>query len=154
MRSETWTMSDLVEAICRAIAVVEGFYQPGSVPRRFNNPGDIFPWPGCKLPVDKKSGVIVFPTVADGWTQLRAQVRKNIGRNLTLFEFFAGQRDEKGNLLPGGYAGYCPAPPKKNPTKATKGNNPLKYAQDVGRAIGLAIDVRLFDVIGGMRRVS
>lgn len=138
---DVWTMEDLVDALAGAIARQEGFYVAGSKAQRNHNPGNLRPWPGCRLAV--ADGMIRFASDADGWRQLRAQVRKNIGRDLTLAEFFGGQRDESGAVIPGGYYGYAPAADK---------NDPSGYARTVGRAVGLATDVPLMEVLGDRRR--
>ena len=56
---------DRVQRIAEAIALAEGFYAPGSLPQRRNNPGDI-----------KVNGVIAtYESEADGWEALRNQIR-------------------------------------------------------------------------------
>ena len=54
-----------VELVAKAIAVAEGFYVEGSVPQRYNNPGDI---------EDQSGKKIVYPTVAFGWQSLYRQI--------------------------------------------------------------------------------
>ena len=95
-----------------AMATMEGFYKPGSMAQRNNNPGNIRPWKNCPFPV--VDNMIVFPTASRGWAQLHAQIRKNIQRGLTCYEFFGGK--------PGVYAGYAPAADK---------NDPKRYAEYV-----------------------
>lgn len=104
----------------------EGFYVPGSPAQRNRNPGNIRPWPKCKLPT--ANGFIVFPSVEAGWEQLRRQIRLNIRRGLTCREFFAGQRDADGKVVPGGYAGYAPA---------ADHNRPNEYAAFVAASVGI-----------------
>lgn len=82
------------------------------------NPGALR-WPG--LPT--LNGLAVFPSVTSGWVALGQQIRTNIwGRDekdpyplrrehpMNLWEFFGGQRDKKGKLLPGGYPGFLAKP--------------------------------------------
>ena len=131
--------NDFVDRFSRAIATEEGFYRAGSKPQILNNPGDIRPWQDCTLPV--KYGLIQFPTMDAGWKQLKAQIYKNIERNLTCFEFFAGQRDEKGEVIPGGYYGYAPA---------KDGNDPKGYSEFVARTLDIPVDVKLPEVIASL----
>lgn len=56
--------------IARAIARAEGFYSPGSLPARANNPGDL-ELPGVKPAIEGKT---VFPSVVSGWNHLLAQI--------------------------------------------------------------------------------
>jgi hypothetical protein len=64
--------------------------------------------------------------MTDGWNALYSQIQTNIGRGLTLNEFFAGK--------PGVYAGYAPS---------ADSNSPLAYAQRVGSDAGIPVDVPL-----------
>lgn len=117
---------DFVERFARAMARQEGYYVTGSPAQRNRNPGNIRPWRGCKLPT--ANNLIVFPSVDAGWEQLRRQIRLNIRRGLTTREFFAGQRDKDGKVIPGGYAGYAPA---------ADGNKPIEYAAFVAASVGI-----------------
>src|SRR5688572_30319331 len=51
----------------QAIARAEGFYVPGSIPQRANNPGNIkvLGWTGPRL-----ADIPVFDSVEQGWTAL------------------------------------------------------------------------------------
>ncbi len=51
--------------IAHAIAVAEGYFAPGSLPLRYNNPGDIEDATGSK---------IQFPTAEAGWARLYHQI--------------------------------------------------------------------------------
>jgi hypothetical protein len=117
---------DAVPSIVRAIAAMEGFYKPGSLASRNNNPGNLRSW--GSLPV--KDGYVVFPNVEKGWEALRRQTRKNIDRGLTLEEFFSGK--------PGVYPGYAPS---------ADGNQPMGYARFVASASGvpLGVPIRQFE---------
>ncbi|MFN3324296.1 MAG: hypothetical protein ACK5AZ_12425 [Bryobacteraceae bacterium] len=109
-------MNPLVDAIAHAIATMEGFYVPGSLAQRNNNPGNLRNW--GSLPTN--SGYAVFPTVEQGWAALKRQVKLNIGRGLNLYEFFGGK--------PGTYAGYAPA---------ADNNRPNQYAEFVAGRVGI-----------------
>lgn len=115
-------MNDLVDKIAAAIARFEGFYVPNSRAQRNNNPGNLRRWGNTPV-VD---GFASFPTLEAGWAALRRQVEINIGRGLTLNEFFAGK--------PGVYAGYAPA---------SDNNHPINYARFVGGKAGVPVDIPL-----------
>jgi hypothetical protein len=94
----------LTDSIAQAIAQMEGFNTAGSIAQRNNNPGNLRSW-GSTPTVD---GYASFPTLQDGWNALYSQIGLNIGRGLTLQEFFGGK--------PGVYGGYAPAADANNPT--------------------------------------
>ena len=107
----------LVDDLASAIARYEGFYTAGSLAARNNNPGNLRSW--GSYPV--VNGYVQFPDAATGWAALRAQVTKNIGRGLNLYEFFGGK--------PGTYAGYSPS---------GDNNNPNRYAETVAAWLGIS----------------
>jgi len=129
-------MNPLVLGIAQAIAKKEGFYVPGSIAARNNNPGNLRSWGSTPI----VSGYAKFATVQDGWNALYSQIQTNIGRGLTLNEFFAGQRDDLGNVILGGYSGYAPS---------KDGNQPIAYAAFVGSQVGIPVDVPLNALTGG-----
>ena len=112
----------LVDDLAGAIATFEGYFTPGSLAARNNNPGNLRTWGNQPT----SGGYAVFPTAEAGWAALRRQVELNISRGLTLFEFFAGK--------PGTYGGYAPAADQ---------NQPATYAAFVGQRVGLPLDVPL-----------
>jgi hypothetical protein len=116
----------LTDSLVQAIARFEGFYTAGSVAARNNNPGNLRSGPG-QTGTDS-GGYAIFPDSATGFAALANQVNLNIGRGLNLNQFFAGQRDAEGNVLPGGYPGYAPS---------SDANNPAQYAATVASWIGL-----------------
>lgn len=118
---------DFVEQLARAIANMEGYFKPGTLAQRNNNPGNLRTW-GARPVVN---GYAYFDTPEQGWDALRRQVERNIGRGLTLEQFFAGQRDAQGNVIPGGYPGYAPA---------ADNNDPANYARFVARRIGVPVN--------------
>jgi hypothetical protein len=65
-------------------------------------------------------GIAIFPDLATGEAALQHQVDLNIGRGLTLDEFFGGKA--------GVYAGYAPA---------ADSNNPSAYASTVAGWLGI-----------------
>ncbi len=112
----------LSESIAQAIARMEGFFTAGSIAQRQNNPGNLRSW--GSVPV--VNGYARFSTPEEGWAALRRQVELNIGRGLTLQEFFGGK--------PGIYAGYSPG---------SDGNDPRGYAQYVAGQVGIPPTVAL-----------
>lgn len=85
-----------------AIAAFEGFFIPPDDPRypslaqRNNNPGNI-------RPIGANEGFMGYSTPSEGWRALRKQILINIGRGLTLDQFFLGKE--------GVYPGYTPLGP-------------------------------------------
>jgi len=116
------TKDELSVRIAISISVMEGFNKKGSRPQRNNNPGNLRRW--GRIPV--VDGFASFPTVAEGWTALQTQVRKNIGRGLTLYEFFGGKPDV--------YPGYAPD---------NDGNHSRHYAEFVANRVKIPADVPL-----------
>ena len=141
------TKNQLITSIARAISRMEGYEILNSVARRNANPGNLRSW--GRLPV--VNGYVKFPNAEEGWRALAAQIEYNImgkgkadpfklrQQGLSLREFFAGQRDENGAVLPGGYPGYAPS---------ADSNHPEHYAQFVAKAAGLDdIDKKLKEYI-------
>jgi hypothetical protein len=118
----------LTESIAQAIAKQEGFYTPGTIAQRQNNPGNLRSWGSNPI----VSGYAKFATVQDGWNALYSQIQTNIDRGLTLNEFFAGK--------PGVYPGYSPS---------SDNNRPIAYAAFVGSQAGIPVDVPLNSLTGG-----
>lgn len=106
----------LIERIAAAIATMEGWDILTSRARKNNNPGNLRSWGAAP----KEAGYAYFQTEEDGWAALRMQVAKNIGRKLTMYEFFGGKA--------GVYAGYAPA---------ADNNYPVRYAEFVAAKVGL-----------------
>jgi hypothetical protein len=102
--------------MAQAIARQEGFFSPGSLSQRNNNPGNLRIW--GQQPIVR--GYAQFSDPESGWRALRRQVQLNIARGLTVEQFFAGK--------PGVYAGYAPA---------KDGNDPATYAANVARWTGV-----------------
>src|SRR6266481_1214960 len=114
----------LTESIAQAIATMEGFFNSGTIAQRQNNPGNLRSW--GNYPV--VGGYVQFPDADTGWNALYTQVDKNIGRGLTLQEFFGGKT--------GVYGGYSPT--SDNP------NNPAgSYEQYVATQTGIPATVPL-----------
>jgi hypothetical protein len=128
---------DLVERLATAITRFEG-NKPNSVSRRHNNPGNLRSW--GNYPV--VGGYAQFPDWETGMNALRKQIRLLIDRNLSLYEFFGGQRDSSGNVIRGGYPGYAPAKDKNHPDvyASTVGKwldiDPSKPLRDIGQGEG------------------
>lgn len=168
----------IVDAAVEAMAEKEGFYvsehgarQRGirwpTLPQRNCNPVNIRHWRDKRnKPYPQTAGyldllawarekdplapedVLRERALAEGWRIARRQIRLNIDRGLTLFEFFAGQRNKDGSVRIGGYAGFAPA---------KDGNDPLGYASFVAEAIAaelgepVDIDTKLKDIVAGRK---
>lgn len=105
-----------------AIAKQEGFYLRKSLAKRNNNPGNLRSW--GKNPI--QNGFACFKTPQEGFDALHKQILLNINKRLTFLEFFAGQRDDHGEVIKGGYPGYAPS---------KDANNPLLYAKIVTQSL-------------------
>lgn len=65
------SFSGAVQNVAQGIARAEGFYVPGALPARYNNPGDI---------TDASTGLkIQYPDVATGWSALYQKIQNDIG---------------------------------------------------------------------------
>jgi len=73
--------------LMRLIAQIEGFYTPGSVPNRNNNPGDLRHSPHSSHPVGKPDAIGIIDTLEHGWEDLARQINLDAKRGLTLKQF-------------------------------------------------------------------
>lgn len=110
----------IVAWIAYQIATFEGYFKPGSLAERNNNPGNLRNWGNRPT----RNGFAYFDNINDGVSALYRQIHLNIQRDLTFREFFAGK--------PGVYPGYAPAADK---------NNPNQYAAYVANIFGWPIDL-------------
>lgn len=117
-------------SLAQAIARFEGFFTAGSVAQRNHNPGNLRAGPGA-IGTDSR-GYAIFPDDATGWAALEHQVDLNIGRGLTLEEFFGGKA--------GVYPGYAPA---------ADSNQPAQYASTVAGWLGISPTQVLSGVASG-----
>lgn len=74
--------SSKVEQLSHAIAKAEGFYTRGTVPNRFNNPGDItssslHAYPG-QIGLSPHRHYVIFKNASHGWAALQGQIQKII----------------------------------------------------------------------------
>lgn len=120
-----FTLPDLAAAITR----MEGSCASPSNCRN-NNPGNLRAY-AAGQPVDSR-GIRIFPSYQDGYNALLSQEQINIGKGLTLAEFFAGKT--------GVYPGYAPA---------SDNNNPAGYTSNVSNWLGIPRDVPLSSLVGG-----
>jgi hypothetical protein len=133
-----WTLTELVEDITQAIAVMEGYYRPGTIARRLRNPGNVRAWRDARgVPYPTQRGYVDFLEWArslglsesdaerEGWRVLRTLVRQYVtgrytgGRSPTLLEMMSS---------------YAPA---------ADGNRPAEYASFISRRTGIPVDVPL-----------
>ncbi len=125
------TLTDLASAITR----MEGSCSAPGVCVN-NNPGNLRSY-AAGQPVDSR-GIRIFPTYEAGYDALLAQERVNIGKGLTLEEFFKGK-----GTCPGPsciYPGYAPAADR---------NQPSVYAGNVSNWLGIPQDVPLSQLLNG-----
>jgi hypothetical protein len=80
---------DLVDSLANAIAKFEAGTKENPISVRNNNPGNLRTWGDYPT----EGGYAKFPDWDTGMDALRKQIVKNIGRGLTLEEFFAGKKD-------------------------------------------------------------
>ena len=120
------TADELVGRIAEAIATMEGYYKPGTPAKRNRNPGNLRTWGAMPT----HNGLVVFPSEDAGFEALEHQIRKNIRRGLSFYEFFAGR--------PGYYPGYAPA---------CDGNDPVGYAEFVAKRVGVKADTVIADLM-------
>ncbi len=73
MEESNWRQATKHTDLAEAIAHAEGFGQPGAVPTRANNPGDMKPvhWTG---PVTGAENIAVFSDVGTGWAALEHEL--------------------------------------------------------------------------------
>lgn len=125
--------ASLVAAMAEASAHEEGFYvtEAQAKARKIkwptlaqmnNNPVNLRMWGSHPqrygfvhfLPDVQKGQPL--PATHPGWKAARRQYERCIfERHLTFYTLYAGQRNAKGELLPGGYPGFAPAADKNNP---------------------------------------
>jgi hypothetical protein len=121
-------LASFTDDLAAAIQRFEGTC-PSPLACRNNNPGNLRAGPGA-IGVDSR-GIAIFPDYATGEAALTHQVDLNIGRGLSLDEFFAGK--------PGVYPGYAPS---------SDANNPQNYAQTVAGWLGIDPNVPLGSISG------
>jgi hypothetical protein len=124
--------SNLIDSLADAIQRMEGG-RPGDINMRNNNPGNLRSWGHYPI----VNGYVQFPDYQTGRDALKSQIRLLQNRGLNLYEFFGGQRDENGNVIPGGYSGYAPA---------ADSNQPNHYAQVVAGWLGISADAPLSSI--------
>jgi hypothetical protein len=73
-------MSKLAEAIAHE----EGFYVPGSLPNRDNNPGDLRHSPHSFHTANAPNAIGQIDTVVDGWADLERQLARYAAEGLTV----------------------------------------------------------------------
>jgi hypothetical protein len=118
----------LTDQIAQSIANVESGGNPNALSYRNNNPGNLRSWGSNPI----VSGYASFPTMQAGWNALYSQINLNIGRGLSLNEFFAGK--------PGVYGGYAPS---------SDANTPLAYAARVASDVGIDPNTPLNNLSAG-----
>ncbi len=137
----------MLNRIMMAIGRMEGIGIPHSVAARCNNPGNLVyrGQPGAApYEVTGSDGKVrvyaKFATLQEGLHAMEQLLRGVISRHpkITLYELIAGQRDEKGKVLPGGYSGWAPA---------GDANDPRNYVAFLCRQTGLTTDTGLAGLV-------
>lgn len=101
---------------------------------KYNNPGNLKPAGSFTYEGQTDTspeGFAIFDSMASGEQALRGQIKRNIGRGLTLKEFFGGGK---------GYPGYAPK---------TDRNDPETYAANVASWTGIDPNTPLNKISGG-----
>lgn len=96
-----------------AIATMEGFKVPNSIPIRLNNPGDLMfahQHNAIPHPIAGKDGktriYAQFPTVADGFAALKNQIKLDMDRGKTIAQFISGYAPVGDGNNPSSYIRY------------------------------------------------
>ena len=103
----------MIEKLSEAIATMEGFYKPGSVANRLNNPGNLI-YVGQRFakshPITGADGKVrrycKFETPEEGWDAMKRQLRTFAGRGLTLLETIQRWAPREDGNDPDGYAAF------------------------------------------------
>lgn len=77
----------LTDTLAQSIATMEGFFQPGTLAQRNNNPGNLRAGAG-QIGTDA-NGFAIFPDVQTGWNALYNQISLDSGRGLDLSQFIS-----------------------------------------------------------------
>jgi hypothetical protein len=103
----------MIEKLAEAIATMEGFYKPGSVANRLNNPGNLV-YAGQRFakarPITGADGKVrtycKFEEAEEGWKAMHRQLRLFAGRGLTLLETIQKWAPREDGNDPDGYAAF------------------------------------------------
>lgn len=106
----------LTDTLAQGIATFEGFFKPGTLAQRNNNPGNLRAGVG-QIGTDP-NGYAIFPDVQTGWNALYNQISLDAGRGATLESFL-----------------YKYAPPSENDTQ--------NYLNFLVSEVGVAADTPL-----------
>jgi len=120
------------------IATMEGYFKPGSIAARQNNPGNLRSWGSNPV----RNGFAAFPDPAAGWRALYSQVSLNTARGLSMYEFFGGKA--------GVYPGYAPA---------SDNNRPREYARYISDKLpqnrpDMPLDAYFWSNVDNLARLS
>jgi hypothetical protein len=92
-----------VSKLAQLIAQEEGFYVPGSLPNRNNNPGDLRHSPHSFHTADAPNAIGQIDTRVDGWADLEKQLTLYAQRNMTLrqaiYEFAPPSENDSAEYL-------------------------------------------------------
>ena len=101
--------------LAQLIAKREGYGIPGTVPTRFNNPGDLRHSPHSAHTADQPDGIGQIDTVEHGWDDLERQLLLYASRKITLRQMIVTYYAPKVENDSEGYlafvcAGLCATP--------------------------------------------
>lgn len=111
-------MNDFLFKLCSAIATEEGFFVPGTLPAKNNNPGDLRAAPWLTNPTIEK-GFWHARSLPEGIAGLYHQVALDISRGWTLTQLISS---------------WAPA---------SDGNRTQQYILDVAKKVGIPANVPL-----------
>jgi hypothetical protein len=114
----------IVKKISEAIAFAEGFYVPGSIPQRFNNPGDLTRDLTGKA-VGQYGMYMVYGTPEDGWEALYKQVR----------------------LMFGGSRIYNPLMTIADVARSYTATEQTAWARNVAAHLGVSVNTKLSEIV-------
>lgn len=115
----------VVQAVARAIATAEGFFVAGALPQRANNPGNLMLG---DIGFGMINGKTIYASAADGWNALYHQVRL---------------------MFTGASRYYHPELTLREIAEIyTGGDNPISWATNVARSLGVSIETKLKDLLG------
>lgn len=126
-----------VSDLAKFMSMEEGFCKVGTRAWRNNNPGNLDAGPRSKQ--KDPDGYAMYDKISDGWADLEDLISGVLMKHsaLTLRTFFAGQRNDEGQVIAGGYPGYAPT---ADPRGA---NQPNAYASYIATQLKIPLDDQL-----------
>lgn len=130
---------------CEAIARMEGWYKPGSLSQRNNNPGNIRKFETITVNGEKKTlvGFQKYNSPQEGWAALEKLVKRYLTGTLSVYQSLKWKelwkdRAVKSPTLYEFFQVYAPD---------SDGNNSKKYAEFVAKETGLPLNLPLAPLV-------